>query len=112
MFCMDDREEGLRRHLEELAPRLETLGTAAHFNVPHAFRALDASAAVPLAPVVPTVVVPAHEVHEEPQRTATASCIPAISGGGTPASPGNRAWCRAPASAWPARCSAAWRPPR
>lgn len=68
MFCMDDREEGLRRHLEELAPALETLGAAAHFNVPHAWRELDASTAVPLAPVVPTVVVPAHEVREVPRE--------------------------------------------
>ncbi|MDP1927189.1 MAG: DUF2309 domain-containing protein [Thiobacillus sp.] len=68
VFCMDDREEGLRRHLEELAPNLETLGAAAHFNVPHAWRALDECGAVPLAPVVPTVVIPAHEVHEVPQE--------------------------------------------
>jgi uncharacterized protein YbcC (UPF0753/DUF2309 family) len=68
MFCMDDREEGLRRHLEELAPNLETLGAAAHFNVPHAWCELDATTAVPLAPVVPSVVIPAHEVHEVPQE--------------------------------------------
>jgi uncharacterized protein YbcC (UPF0753/DUF2309 family) len=65
MLCMDDREEGLRRHLEELAPDLETLGAAAHFNVPHAWKALDEARAVPLAPVVPSVVVPAHEVREQ-----------------------------------------------
>lgn len=64
MMCMDDREEGLRRHLEEISPAVETLGAAAHFNVPHAWRALDETHAVPLAPVVPTVVVPAHEVRE------------------------------------------------
>lgn len=68
VFCMDDREEGLRRHLEELAPNLETLGAAAHFNVPHAWKALDDSCTVPLAPVVPTVVIPAHEVREVPQE--------------------------------------------
>lgn len=64
VFCIDDREEGLRRHLEEISPTVETLGAAAHFNVPHAWRALDETHAVPLAPVVPTVVVPAHEVRE------------------------------------------------
>jgi hypothetical protein len=64
VLCMDDREEGLRRHLEEIAPGVETLGAAAHFNVPHAWRGLDDDHAVALAPVVPTVVVPAHEVRE------------------------------------------------
>jgi uncharacterized protein YbcC (UPF0753/DUF2309 family) len=64
MMCMDDREEGLRRHLEEISPGVETLGAAAHFNVPHAWLALDETHAVPLAPVVPSVVVPAHEVRE------------------------------------------------
>lgn len=65
VFCMDDREEGLRRHLEETEPGLETLGTAAHFNVPHAYCALDEKRAIALAPVVPTVVIPAHEVREK-----------------------------------------------
>ena len=73
MFCMDDREEGLRRHLEEIAPNLETLGAAAHFNVPHAWRGLDDEAAVALCPVVPTVVVPAHEVREVPAAEARAA---------------------------------------
>ncbi len=68
VFCIDDREEGLRRHLEELAPEVETLGAAAHFNVPHAWRSLDAEKAVALSPVVPTVVVPAHEVRELPRE--------------------------------------------
>ncbi len=64
VFCIDDREEGLRRHLEELAPEVETLGAAAHFNVPHAWRSLDDDHAVALCPVVPSVVLPAHEVRE------------------------------------------------
>jgi hypothetical protein len=72
MFCMDDREEGLRRHLEEISPTVETLGAAAHFNVPHAWCALDATQTVALAPVVPTVVVPAHEVRETPRAQQAA----------------------------------------
>lgn len=67
MFCMDDREEGTRRHLEELAPEIETLGAAAHFNVPHNWRGLDDKHAVALAPVIPTPVIPAQEVCEIPR---------------------------------------------
>jgi hypothetical protein len=73
VFCMDDREEGLRRHLEEINPALETLGAAAHFNVPHAWCGLDETRAVALAPVVPTVVIPAHEVREQPRPAESAT---------------------------------------
>ncbi len=67
VFCMDDREEGIRRHLEELLPQVETLGAAAHFNVPHNWRGLDDPGVTPLAPVIPAPVIPAHEVREEPR---------------------------------------------
>lgn len=67
MFCMDDREEGVRRHLEELAPDIETLGAAAHFSVPHNWRGLGDKRSVPLAPVIPTPVIPAQEVCEVPR---------------------------------------------
>ena len=77
VFCMDDREEGLRRHLEELSPQVETLGAAAHFNVPHAWRGLDDASAVALCPVVPTVVVPAHEVREVPSAGPGQAAYPA-----------------------------------
>jgi uncharacterized protein YbcC (UPF0753/DUF2309 family) len=33
-FCIDDREESIRRHVEALAPECETMGTPAHFNLP------------------------------------------------------------------------------
>jgi uncharacterized protein YbcC (UPF0753/DUF2309 family) len=66
IFCMDDREEGTRRHLEEIYPEIETLGTAAHFNVPHNWRGLDDACATPQAPVIPAPVIPVHEVEEKP----------------------------------------------
>lgn len=70
MLCMDDREEGIRRHLEEVDPEVETLGAAAHFNVPHNWRGLDDLAVTALAPVIPAPVIPAHEAREEARPEA------------------------------------------
>lgn len=66
IFCMDDREEGIRRHLEEIYPEVETLGAAAHFNVPHNWKGLDDQKSIPLSPVIPAPVIPVHQVCEEP----------------------------------------------
>ncbi len=64
VFCMDEREEGTRRHLEEIDPSVETLGAAAHFGVPHNWRGLDDKQATGLTPVV---FVPCNEVREQAQ---------------------------------------------
>jgi len=64
MFCMDDREEGLRRHLEEIDRSIETLGAAAHFGVFQNWWGLDDSELTVLCPVVAR---PAHEVREVPR---------------------------------------------
>jgi len=64
VFCMDDREEGFRRHLEEVDPGIETYGGAAHFNVPNNWLGLDESRVVPLTPVV---IVPVNEIREQPR---------------------------------------------
>lgn len=64
VFCMDDREEGFRRHLEEIAPEVETLGAAAHFGVPHNWHGLGDSSVTALTPVV---YVPIHKVTEQPK---------------------------------------------
>jgi uncharacterized protein YbcC (UPF0753/DUF2309 family) len=68
VLCMDDREEGFRRHIEEINPRLETLGGAAHFGVFQNWRGLGDREVTPLCPVVPVVIVPSHEVHEVPRK--------------------------------------------
>ena len=62
VFCMDDREEGIRRHLEEVDTGVETLGAAAHFGVPHWWQGLDDATATALCPVV---MVPAHAIQEQ-----------------------------------------------
>jgi len=61
MFCIDDREEGIRRHFEELDPRHVTYGVAGFFGIAMAFQAFDNPNAKSLCPIV---VKPAHAVFE------------------------------------------------
>jgi uncharacterized protein YbcC (UPF0753/DUF2309 family) len=70
IFCMDDREEGTRRHLEEIAPEVHTYGAAGFFGVAMAWRGIDDDRASALCPIV---VQPVHAVSE----VAAANAAPA-----------------------------------
>ncbi len=62
MFCIDERAESLRRHLEELAPQVETFGLAGFYFIPMYYRgAVDAH----FVPLCPAVMRPTHWVVEQ-----------------------------------------------
>lgn len=63
VFCIDDRSESIRRHLEELSERHETFGAAGFFNLAIAYQGLDDPSTFPLCPVV---LEPRHRISERP----------------------------------------------
>ena len=66
VFCIDEREESIRRAIEEQHPAYITLSTAGFFGV-----AIDYQGLYDHEPAAhcPVVVTPAHEVHEQPVYT-------------------------------------------
>lgn len=63
VFCIDEREESIRRAIEEQGLEWETFGVAGFFGVAIDFQGLYDPHPAAHCPVV---VVPAHEVHEAP----------------------------------------------
>jgi uncharacterized protein YbcC (UPF0753/DUF2309 family) len=62
VFCLDEREESFRRHLEEVAPDVETFAAAGFYGVAMYYRGAADAHFVPLCPIV---VQPTHWVAEQ-----------------------------------------------
>lgn len=62
VFCIDERQESIRRHIEEVAPEATTLSIAGFFAVAMYYRGAADAHYVPLCPAV---IRPAHWVAEQ-----------------------------------------------
>jgi uncharacterized protein YbcC (UPF0753/DUF2309 family) len=63
-FCIDEREESMRRALEEVAPDVETFSAAGYFGVAVDYQGIDDPQGAAFCPVV---VKPRHAVTEQPK---------------------------------------------
>ncbi|MCZ2147610.1 MAG: DUF2309 domain-containing protein [Bryobacterales bacterium] len=63
-FCLDEREESMRRALEESDPRVETYSSAGYFGVAVDYKGIDDLHGAAFCPVV---VKPRHAVLEQPK---------------------------------------------
>ena len=61
VFCIDEREEAIHRHLEELDPDIETMGAAGFFGLPIDYTGMGEHHSTPLCPAP---VTPGHRVME------------------------------------------------
>lgn len=65
IFCIDEREESIRRHFEAQDRHYETFGTAGFFGVVMNYTGLSDHGSTPLCPIV---VTPSRQVHEIPTQ--------------------------------------------
>ena len=68
-FCIDEREESMRRALEELDPEVETFSSAGYFGVAVDYQGIDDPEGAAFCPVV---VKPRHAVLEQPKAEDSA----------------------------------------
>ena len=68
-FCIDEREESMRRALEEVSPEIETFSSAGYFGVAVNYKGIDDPHGAALSPVV---VKPEHAVLEQPRQEDSA----------------------------------------
>jgi uncharacterized protein YbcC (UPF0753/DUF2309 family) len=61
LFCIDDREESMRRYVEEVDPGIETFGVVGFFGIDMKFSGLGVNRSIPQCP---PVVVPSRSIHE------------------------------------------------
>ncbi|MCB9638406.1 MAG: DUF2309 domain-containing protein [Myxococcales bacterium] len=73
--CIDDREESLRRYIEEINPAYETLGAAGFFGVAIYHRRLREPLPTPLCP---GPIIPQHYIDEIPVDAGAASWVDAV----------------------------------
>jgi uncharacterized protein YbcC (UPF0753/DUF2309 family) len=64
-FCLDEREESIRRHLEEVDPEVETLGSAGFYGIAVDYAGIDDAHGAAFCPVV---LKPQHSVRERPLK--------------------------------------------
>jgi uncharacterized protein YbcC (UPF0753/DUF2309 family) len=64
-FCLDEREESMRRALEELDPEIETFGAAGYYGVAVDYQGIDDPQGAAFCPVV---IQPRHAVLEHPKE--------------------------------------------
>ena len=68
-FCIDEREESMRRALEEVDPDVETFSSAGYFGVAIDYKGIDDPHSAAFCPVV---VQPRHAVLEQPKAEDSA----------------------------------------
>ncbi len=66
VFCLDDREESIRRHIEKQSSSIQTFGTAGFFGVDAIYQSISGEQ----APFCPIVIKPTHIIRQKPKESS------------------------------------------